>query len=96
MEPGPYTIALANITREACANAVRYGKPPVSVYLEIIGRKAGLWIRDRGSGFDLEQIPKDRHGVRDSILGRTERLGGTATVKSNSNGTEIHVELEEP
>ena len=51
-----------------------------------------VFVRDRGVGFDPEAIPPDRHGVRDSIIGRMERHGGRATVRSApGQGTEIEL-----
>lgn len=53
-----------------------------------------VWIRDRGPGFDLATVPADRAGIRDSIIGRMERVGGKATLRSPlpSGGTEVHLE----
>ena len=34
-------------------------------------------MRDRGPGFDPDAVPADRRGVRESIVGRMERHGGT-------------------
>ena len=42
-------------------------------------------------GFDLDDIPSDRFGVRESILGRVRRRGGTATVTCKESGTEVHL-----
>jgi hypothetical protein len=39
-------------------------------------------------------VPADRHGLRESILGRMERSGGRALVHANGNGTEIELVLE--
>jgi signal transduction histidine kinase len=53
-----------------------------------------VFVRDRGSGFDPEAVPADRRGVRDSIVGRMERHGGTATVHSRpGQGTEVELVL---
>ena len=40
------------------------------------------YVRDRGPGFDLEAIPADRRGVRDSIVARMVRQGGHAAVRT--------------
>ncbi len=53
-------------------------------------------MRDRGAGFDLETVPEDRHGVRESIIGRMRRHGGSATITSTPGvGTEVALVLEE-
>ena len=45
-------------------------------------------------GFDLDAVPADRFGVRESIIGRIRRRGGTATVAAKeSGGTEVHLAM---
>ena len=47
-------------------------------------------MRDRGPGFDPDRLPEDRRGVRESIVGRMQRHGGTATIVSvPGSGTEV-------
>nr|WP_022868655.1 ATP-binding protein [Schaalia vaccimaxillae] len=88
-KPGPEEMALVAALSEAAANAVRHGKPPVSVYVEARSTVTEAFIKDAGTGFDLDSIPADRHGVRDSIIGRMERSGGTATITKRAGGTEV-------
>ena len=46
------------------------------------------------SGFDLDSVPHDRLGVRESIIGRMERAGGSAHVhRAPGGGTEIALDL---
>ena len=47
------------------------------------------FIKDSGEGFDPASIAADRHGVRDSIVGRMRRAGGNATIRALAHGTEI-------
>ena len=55
---------------------------------------AGLLVRDRGPGFDPGAVPGDRRGVRESIVGRMARHGGTATIHSAPGvGTEVELVL---
>ncbi|MDO5747898.1 MAG: PspC domain-containing protein [Actinomycetaceae bacterium] len=92
--PADKTVyGLDAIICEASTNAVRHAKPPISVYVEVMPDILQAFIRDRGSGFDIDAIPDDRHGVRDSIIGRAKRLGGNATIKSTESGTEVSVTL---
>ena len=52
-------------------------------------------VRDRGPGFDPEAVPADRMGVRESIVGRMERNGGSARIRSAAGGgTEVELEME--
>ncbi|MDC4233718.1 PspC domain-containing protein [Actinomyces sp. B33] len=91
--PGPAELALVAALGEAVANAVRHGAPPVSVFLEVRPDVIEAFIKDAGPGFDLAAVPDDRHGVRDSIFGRMERVGGTASVRVRASGTEIGLRL---
>nr|WP_159806832.1 ATP-binding protein [Cellulomonas citrea] len=90
--PDDGSVALLQATREALVNAVTHGHPPVSLYLEVRDDALEVFVRDRGEGFDLEAIGADRFGVRESILGRVRRRGGTAQVTSSAQrGTEVHL-----
>jgi signal transduction histidine kinase len=92
--PDADTEALLQATREALVNAVVHGKPPVSLYLEVAPDAVEVFVRDRGDGFDLAAVPLDRFGVRESIMGRVRRRGGTATVTSRpERGTEVHLRI---
>ena len=84
--------ALLAATREALVNAVTHGRAPVSLYLEVRDEALEVFVRDRGDGFDPDQVAPDRFGVRESIVGRVRRRGGTASVVSSAQrGTEVHV-----
>jgi signal transduction histidine kinase len=86
--------ALVAAAREAMVNAAKHGGGQVSVYAECRDDVAEVFVRDRGEGFDLGQIPPDRHGVRESIIGRMERNGGSATLRTTpGQGTEVHLRL---
>lgn len=89
MRPGPGELALVAALAEACQNAVRHGAPPVSVYVEVRPRAIEAFVKDNGEGFDPATIAADRHGVRDSIVGRMRRAGGSATIRRLARGTEI-------
>lgn len=92
--PSDRTEALLQATREALVNAVAHGSPPVSVYLEVSEDAVEVYVRDRGAGFDPATIAADRFGVRESIIGRLERRGGSAEVVSRPDwGTEVRMRL---
>lgn len=88
--------ALVRALREALANAVRHGSPPVSVYIEAGRSGVEAFVRDHGPGIDLDAIPVDRLGVRESIIGRMTRHGGTASVRRLQPGTEWTLTLPPP
>ena len=88
--------ALVAAAREAMLNAARHAGGAVSVYLETGARGVELSITDRGPGFLLDQIPADRLGVRESILGRMRRAGGNAAVRPGPGGTGTEILLTVP
>ena len=87
--------ALVAATREAVVNAARHaGAPVVDVYAEVEPTAVSVFVRDRGKGFDPEAVPADRHGLAGSVVGRMQRHGGTARVRSApGDGTEVQLEL---
>ena len=85
--------ALVQASREAMVNAARHGGGTVSVYLEVADGGAEVYVKDRGPGFDLQSVPADRMGVRESIVGRMNRHGGTAVISSSADGTEVRLRL---
>jgi phage shock protein PspC (stress-responsive transcriptional regulator)/two-component sensor histidine kinase len=86
--------ALVAAAREAMTNAAKFGGgSPVAVYAEVSDGGAQVFVRDRGPGFDPAAVPEDRRGVRESIVGRMERHGGSARVTSNPGGTEVELTL---
>lgn len=75
--------ALVAAAREAMVNAAKFGDgSPVAVFAEASLERTEVFVRDRGPGFDPAAIGSDRHGVRESIVGRMERNGGSARVTS--------------
>lgn len=85
--------ALVKAVREATWNAVRHASPPVSTYVEVGPDAVEAFVRDHGAGFDLDKVPDDRAGVRESIIGRMERHGGTARIRRRADGTEVELRL---
>ena len=77
----PATAAVVAAAREAMVNAAKHsGAPQIDVYAEATERELEVFVRDRGRGFDLDEVPEDRLGVRRSILDRITRHGGRAEV----------------
>ena len=92
---GHYSSALVAAAREAMLNAARHAGGDVSVYVETTPNSVDIFVRDRGDGVDLESLPPDRLGIRESIIGRMTRAGGSATVRPGlgGSGTEVHLHL---
>jgi len=89
-------VAIVAAAREALVNASKFAGPePISLYVEVTDERIEVFVRDRGPGFAVDDVPSDRRGVRDSIVGRMERHGGRATVHSTPGyGTEVELVIE--
>jgi signal transduction histidine kinase len=87
--------ALVAAAREAMVNAARHaGVDTVSLYAEVEADELSVFVRDRGAGFDVDQVEESRHGVRGSIIGRMQRHGGRADIRSApGDGTEVRLTL---
>ncbi|MGX2996827.1 ATP-binding protein [Streptomyces sp. JNUCC 64] len=89
--------AQTQAAREAMVNAAKYGGEggAVQVYAEVEADSVFVSVRDRGPGFDLDAVPGDRMGVRESIIGRMDRHGGTARLRAvPGGGTEVELTME--
>ncbi|HUP16444.1 MAG TPA: PspC domain-containing protein [Acidimicrobiia bacterium] len=85
--------ALIGAATEALINAAQHsGAGRISIFLEIDGDTADVWVTDQGKGFDQKTVPPDRRGLADSVFGRMSRHGGSADVESRpGEGTEVHL-----
>ncbi|GAA2172384.1 ATP-binding protein [Arthrobacter parietis] len=91
----PRQDALVQATREAILNAAKHAGGAVSVYLEAGTAVSQVFVRDRGAGFDPEAVPADRLGIRESVINRMQRHGGTARIRSSEAGTEVQLTMPE-
>ena len=89
----PQLEACVAAAREAMVNAAKYApETAVSVYAELAEDRVEVFVKDRGPGFDLDQVAPDRMGVRGSIIGRMERHGGRAEIRTApGEGTEVRL-----
>jgi signal transduction histidine kinase len=87
--------ALVLAAREAMVNAAKHAKvSEASVYVEVEPGEVHVFVRDRGVGFDPDDIPDDRHGLADSVHGRMARHGGTVRLRSTAGeGTEVQLRM---
>ncbi|MFI6536411.1 sensor histidine kinase [Nonomuraea sp. NPDC050547] len=86
--------AITDAAGEAFTNVRRHsGTTHVTVRLSGDARAVRLDVADRGKGFSAHDVPGTRRGVRESIRGRMERVGGTATITSAAGeGTQVLLE----
>ena len=89
------TESLVAAAGEAMTNAARWsGSPTVSVFVEATEQAVDVFVRDRGVGFDPEEVDGDSRGIRDSIRGRLDRVGGRCDINSApGQGTEVRLHL---
>ncbi len=86
--------ALVAAAREAVVNAAKHAGGTVAVYVECGQGGVEVFVRDRGPGFDLDAVPEDRLGLRESVVARMARVGGSADVHSEiGEGTEVTLSL---
>lgn len=97
--PADMTVeALVGAVGEAATNAAKWsGCPTVSVFVEVVDGEVQAFVRDTGVGFDPDDIADDRLGVRESIRGRMERVGGEVEIISApGEGTEVRLAVPIP
>ena len=91
----PAMESLVAAAGEAMTNAARWsGCTTVSVFLEASPQSVEVFVRDRGTGFDPQAVAGDSRGIRDSIRGRLDRVGGHCEITSaDGRGTEVRLHL---
>jgi signal transduction histidine kinase len=82
--------------REAMLNAARHAGGDITVFFEAGRAEIRIDVTDRGPGLDLGTLPDGRMGVRESILGRMERAGGSARIVPGPGGACTAVRLTIP
>jgi signal transduction histidine kinase len=93
--PGEIAAALTESTLQALANAVNHAGPGTSVHIFLKGTPKGLKIvvKDNGRGFRPSRVPKNRLGLKLSIIGRVQAVGGKVFIDSRIGvGTNVIIE----
>ena len=90
--------ALAGAGREACVNAAKWsGAATVTVYAEVEESRVALFVRDTGSGFDVDAVAADRHGITMSIRDRLAAAGGGSAIRTSPGaGTDVELWVPRP
>jgi signal transduction histidine kinase len=91
----PTDDALVLAAREAMTNAAKFaGVEEIDVYAEVTEDAVSIFVHDRGAGFDRAAVSPDRRGIAESIEGRLERAGGSATIVTvPGEGTDVELRL---
>jgi signal transduction histidine kinase len=93
----PPLQALVAAAREALVNAAKHaGVDTVSLYAEVTPA-ASRSSSATGAAASTPTRSRDRFGVSQSVVGRMERHGGRAVVRSTpGSGTEVRLEVSRP
>ena len=87
--------AMTEATIQAIHNSITHAGPNASRELSLKSSKSGLKIviLDDGKGFRVSQVNRGRLGIKVSIIGRMESVGGSAHVMSQpGQGTTVVLE----
>lgn len=93
--PKAVVAALTEATLQAAENSLVHAGSNVerSITLRGTTKKIKIVIKDNGRGFRVSRIPKNRLGVRMSIIQRMESVGGRAIIDSApGRGTAVILE----
>jgi len=93
--PADRRSALVGAATEAMMNAAKHsGADRISVFAEATDGTVDVFVTDQGNGFDPDEVDDDRKGLAESIIGRMQRHGGSATIDSEIGaGTEVHLTM---
>lgn len=93
--PGDVAEALTEATLQAVANALQHAgaESKVEVFLKGLSNGVKIVVKDNGKGFRASRIPRNRLGLKLSIIGRIQSVGGKAFIDSKLGvGTNIILE----
>lgn len=96
--PAKVAQALTESTLQAVSNALQHAGSGAKVEVFLKGFPDGVKIvvKDNGKGFRVSRIPKNRLGLRLSIIGRIQSVGGKVFIDSKLGlGTNIVIEWSE-
>ena len=87
--------AVVRAAREAATNSAKWSEASeVAVFAEVDEDEIVVFVRDRGCGFDVAAVGPDRQGLASSIVGRVQRHGGRADIRSApGEGTEVELRM---
>lgn len=89
------TDALVGAVRGCLENVLRHsGSGRAELFLDVAARELSVMVVDHGVGFDPDEIPDNRLGIRRSLVQRIERNGGTVRIWSAQDaGTSVVMTL---
>lgn len=93
--PAHVAEALTEATLQAISNALQHAgaDSKVEVFLKGLANGLKVVVKDNGKGFRVSRIPKNRLGLKLSIIGRVQSVGGKVFIDSKLGvGTNIVIE----
>lgn len=89
--PADVGEALTQAALQAVENSRKHSNSPRTyLHTETAGATVMISVKDYGKGFRFSRVSRNRLGLRLSIIGRVEAVGGTAKISSTpGNGTEV-------
>lgn len=93
--PGEVAAAITESTLQALANSIHHAGANAQRQVLLRGNKAGLKIvvKDNGKGFRPSRVPKNRLGLKLSIIGRMKSVDGRVFIDSKIGaGTNVVIE----
>jgi signal transduction histidine kinase len=93
--PSEVAAAVTESTLQALANAIHHAGTLANIEVLLRGNKKGIKIvvKDNGRGFRPARIPRNRLGLKLSIVGRMQSVGGRVFIDSKIGiGTNIVIE----
>jgi signal transduction histidine kinase len=95
-QPPEVELAFFRIAQEAVGNAVRHGRPPITIRFHATAAGASLSVDDAGAGIDPEAVSdadgRDRFGIL-NMQQRAEQIGALLDIRPWPTGG-THVALE--
>jgi CheY-like chemotaxis protein len=94
LAPGEHADAIRRVVDGDAVFSPRLAGFVLDAFAGVPVGAVDVFVRDRGRGFDPDAVPGDRYGVRNSIIDRMQRHGGSAEVRSApGDGTEVRLHL---
>ena len=93
--PAQVAEAITESTLQAVANAVQHSGEGsrVEIFLKGLAFGVKVVVKDNGKGFRASRVPKNRLGLKLSIIGRVQAVGGKVFIDSKPGvGTNIVLE----
>ena len=96
---GEVALAISEATIQAVANSIQHAGRGASraIRMDSDATRLRVVISDNGPGFRPSRIPKDRLGIRNSIIGRVKAVGGQAYLETSpGKGARVVIEWRRP